>query len=420
MISLTIITIIFMAFLFILYFTAISFDMYGYVFLSTLVIFYYAMCLYCDYVLFGMEYFYVENLNAGMNVFDIEYLYICILYLSFLVPFLFVSKAMRRRSHMRPSRQANSVNKKRGAIRYYILLLFITASLLLYISQSYGVSRNALKASAGILKTLHSQTIMYLVCIILLMKKESKVFDLFILLLFGVFAFVSFEREHILVLFLIVFYLFGLRKKTTGESRVNYLVSGSIVAFMTISLSLYKQIISLFNSGDLARDNTVVLYEGLTKFSFTGLDPAVTLLLLKQYFHYDIYQDYHFSYIVNTTKQFFAMLGVGDQVSLGNYATNYYNGGVMGTGFSMLLESMLNFSYLGPLVAGGLMAYLFHKLNHSLTRFGMASHLIASFVMVKLLRTEFAVLLKLYVFPILIAVFIINIVFKAAKNDEYV
>ena len=101
-----------------------------------------------------------------------------------------------------------------------------------------------------------------------------------------------------------------------------------------------------------------------------------------------------------------------DWQSLGEYSTEYYTEGRMGTAFSMILESMLNFWYFGPVILGISITTLYFKSLAARPYIVKALYLIWFIVIIKLVRSELTVVLKLYLAPSLIALLFFIIIFR--------
>ena len=135
-----------------------------------------------------------------------------------------------------------------------------------------------------------------------------------------------------------------------------------------------------------------------------GVDPIASLLMLSDFLDdRSSYINYYGSYVVNTIMQFLRMGVDVNWMSLSEFAMEYYTQGQMGTAFSMIMESILNFWYFGPFIVGFSITYLFYK-TEKVTGFYYRLHYFIFFVFIlKLVRTELAVVLKIYMFPAVVA-----------------
>jgi len=169
---------------------------------------------------------------------------------------------------------------------------------------------------------------------------------------------------------------------------------------------------SVLSGGDLSFMSVILDKEATFSFS----DPAVSILLVSDFIndsaHYAIYYG---SYLSNTIMQFIRTFISSDWQSLGEYSTIYFTQGEMGTAFSMIVESMLNFWYFGPFIIGFLMAFSFFKSEKYCSRFLYAVYFMWFVFIFKIIRTELAVVLKIYILPALIAMYILSKILKLNK-----
>jgi hypothetical protein len=158
------------------------------------------------------------------------------------------------------------------------------------------------------------------------------------------------------------------------------------------------------------KNNTYTFWETLTMNNNSVLisETEIGISLLSNYFNNSIYSNYYFSYIINTFYQLLRTLTGNKYPSLGEHSSEYFTNSQMGTAFSAILESLLNFGYLGPFILPVILFFIIKKFLKNNNRFYYLFSAIAVFLVIKLVRTELAVILKLYVIPILLFIFIIN------------
>tara|TARA_B100001564_G_scaffold349787_1_gene353373 strand:- start:3399 stop:4463 length:1065 start_codon:yes stop_codon:yes gene_type:complete len=195
--------------------------------------------------------------------------------------------------------------------------------------------------------------------------------------------------------------------------RRNKLLPLIAIGALVFSISLWKAISTyIFVFGD-----STGLVEHISanyKFSITALDPIGSLLLLNAFLDGStLFSDMYGSYVSNTLGQIGNVFGVVEHQSISNRVVSFYSRSVArrggGFAFSGILESLLNFSHLGPLVTGFFVGWLMRTRN-SVVQNPALSQLFGCFLIIislKLVRTELAVLLKLYLLPmiILLAIF---------------
>jgi len=238
--------------------------------------------------------------------------------------------------------------------------------------------------------------------------RSGKIAGYAMLILLLSYSFLNYEREFVLM----TFYAYLIKSRPT---RIN-VYQISMLFLVLILLIYYKSIMmftySVFSGQDLSFLD-VILDKNAT-FSFS--DPAVSILLTADFIsnseHYAIYYG---SYISNTIMQFIRTFLDSDWQSLGEYSTIYFTQGEMGTAFSMIVESMLNFWYFGPVVIGFLMAFSFFKSEKYYSKYLYGVYFIWFVFIFKIIRTELAVVLKLYILPALIAIYILNKVLNLNK-----
>ena len=209
------------------------------------------------------------------------------------------------------------------------------------------------------------------------------------------FTFASFEREPIAIF---AFYgFFALQGKKIGIRSILVIAITLFVAFA------YKPFyVFVVQNGDWGGFWILLQHRS---FSFAGLDPGASMYLLMGYLENGGYEEYRFSYFTNTLDQFFRALGISFKLSLGEHATAYRAMREAGIGFSVIVESMLNFWYMGPIVTGSAIGALTMSIQYY---FSLARGLLVvySLLIVLFMRTELAVILKLNFIPLLLLFFL--------------
>ena len=170
---------------------------------------------------------------------------------------------------------------------------------------------------------------------------------------------------------------------------------------MIIFLSYYKYLVFLFN---LFATDVEIANIDFKPFRFVNVDPITSILMLSDFIDdRSVYITYYGSYIVNTLMQFVRMGVDVNWISISEFTQEYYTRGEMGTAFSMIMESILNFWYFGPIVVGYFITFLFYKTTKAAGIYYKLLYLIFFIFMLKFVRTELAVVLKLYIFPAVVA-----------------
>ena len=190
--------------------------------------------------------------------------------------------------------------------------------------------------------------------------------------------------------------------------RKNKLMPLLAIGTLVFSISIWKALSTyIFVFGDST--GLIEHISATYRFSLTALDPIGSLLLLNAFLDGStLFNEMYGSYIFNTVGQIGNVLGVIEHQSISNRVVSHFSESVArrggGFAFSGILESLLNFSHLGPVVSGFFVGWLMRARN-SLVQHSALSQLFGCFLIIlslKLVRTELAVLLKLYLLPMLI------------------
>ena len=373
-------------------------------FLILMVFFFYSQCFFLDYILFG-----IESISYGkllsMSVFSDDYFHIVILYFTFFIGFAVVLLLADPPTTI--IREVHVYDENR---LYNIMLLVGVCLLMIFITKNiYGTGRLekiAFFASHKILSI--PLNIATFGCLILFFKnrvnrKGSYAFYMLSIIIVG-FGLVEGGRE--IFIYILFAYLFSRNKTTINLKEV-------LMGIICFTLILFWKTISvfLFELNDAAR--LVRFISGNYRFSFSNMDPQTSLLMIRDYINGDsFYDQFRFSYVLNTLKQFLRTLRLIEYSSISESVSAYYiptsaKSGA-GVAFSGLLESMLNFWYFGPIILGVSLGWVSLKIYYlkykSFFLYGVFS-LFFMIISIKLVRTELAVILKIYVLPMTLAYF---------------
>jgi hypothetical protein len=199
------------------------------------------------------------------------------------------------------------------------------------------------------------------------------------------------------------------------------LIGLSLVAFL---ISIWKVVSSyVFVLGDIEMLITFIAKN--YTFSFTYLDPAASLLLINSYLDgAELYDTLEFSYVLNVLGQIANVFHLIEYESISKRVIQFYNHDVFSRGggfaFSGILESILNFGYLGPAIIGYMLGVILRlrKLIFTNKNAETVFGLILVVLCVKLVRTELAVVLKLYVMPFSLITLFFNLRFKSQPRKN--
>jgi len=399
---------------FCLFFLAKKFGVISPNFLVYFIFFIYGNSFTIDFILFGLNQINVSGLGQLM-IFDSSHVYISFFYSLFSLGFIILSNFNNKQSA-----QLKYVYffKKRNTALILLYLFFIainfyliaTLSTLERLDKIYFLINNKLLTSLASLGMFGF--------IIVIMKRSitptktilGSIF-LFSTILFGIF-----EGGRELFVYLILLFIFYKRVRRIKIVRLSFV----ILSIYFISIWKYFSIyILLLHDVDLFFSmikNTMV-------FNFTSIDPQSSLLILSKFINNEaLFSEFYFSYFTNTLNQFLSAIGLIDYMSIGKQIVLkfshdvYFKGG--GFAFSGILESILNFGFVGPLLLGVLLSHLCNLINNLKFSDEFRYKLFSIFFIIlsmKIARTELAVVIKLYLLPMLVSYFIFFKYFVSRK-----
>ena len=232
------------------------------------------------------------------------------------------------------------------------------------------------------------------------MLDKQKKLPLLILALLIFIAFFIQQRENLIIIFYAVWL------KYYG-GRLNLLA----LIFIPVALltsAYYKPLLTIIYLTNLAGYDYALLWSSyfLAAYqpTFSGLDPMVSLLMISDFLGGNLsYDGYAGSYLTNTFMQFYRTFFDVEWASIGEYTTLHYTDNRMGTASSMIIESILNFWFFGPFILGFFLTNIFLNIEAK-NRFILTILYLLFFIFIlKLVRTELAVVLKIYILPFFLA-----------------
>jgi hypothetical protein len=284
---------------------------------------------------------------------------------------------------------------------FYIVLL---------IYQIYGLGRNDIKALSSPVRSILSSSTFIFLCFSLMYRWRFKALNTLILVTLLTYSILSFERENILL----VIFALVVNRPPLRLSAFHMFAGLFLFGLMVYYKALVWSVIGFINGQGMDQIMSNLSSKGVR---LTHVDPAASLLMLADFIDNDsVFIDYYGSYFVNTIMQILRMISDVHWASLGEFSTQYYTNGKMGTAFSMIIESILNFSYVGPLVIGFVITYVFFKTEKINSIYYKLHYFIWFLFMLKFVRTELAVVLKLYILPAIIAYLLFVYVTKKSRS----
>jgi len=383
--------------------------------------FFYTHSLFLDHLFFGLnEISYPQYFSNSLAFDSVNHLKIIGLNFSYLLG-IFLVTIMRSR-YLSLSRvtglQTTYLDFQNKELRPNVLFIATLSMLALMFvaSQLIGLERSEVRALFNSpLKTILIQAIFIFLCFCFISSKSKNLPNLFIACVLIIFCILSAQRENI-----ILFIFAMLLRLPPRKMAITNLISLVIILYVGLYYKTFITALSLVINGNFEDLTTaLVVFESFeVAFSFSSIDPAISLLLLNDYLSdVNIYNAYWGSYFINTIMQLIRTFFDVSWPSLGETATSFYTSGRMGTAFSFILEAMLNFWIFGPLVLGLFIANIFFIADAKLKRFDYRLYYFIFFLFIlKLVRTELAIVLKLYILPALIAYIIFNLLNRRYKG----
>lgn len=376
-------------------------------FFISCVFFIYGQCFFIDYVLFGIEEIGYGRL-VSMNVFSDDYLYILLLYLTFFIGF---GSVLLLANPKPPRIKIKEVHVYRENKFYNLFLLVSVCLLVIYIVQIiYGAARlekiEFYSSNKLLIIPLNVATFGWLILFFknLVNYKRSIPFYIYSIAIVG-FGLTEGGREIFIYIFFA--YLFSRDRNSVSYKEI------FLGVFIFILITFWK-VISIFVIKLNDIPGMLNFIQSKFQFSFTGLDPLASLLMIRDFINGDsFYDQFQYSYIINTFKQILRTFNLIEYNSFGESIALYYipEAAKSGAGLasSGILESMLNFWYFGPTILGvvvGWIALKIYNLKYKSTFLYGVMSLFFTIICIKLVRTELAVVLKIYFLPMIVSYFL--------------
>jgi hypothetical protein len=382
-----------------------KFGFYSVELIALLVFFLYGFSFEIDHYLFGMRELVIPGLTSlkyDSSIHDI----IKLLYLSFIVGYTAVI--------MGSNGVLRSTVKRYNRNFHNILLIFWSVSLFYLATNLYGLHRlEKISYIAGV-KYFHYFAMIgcFYSVGLLWVYTTTGVLDYLEKLLLAMVLFYGLMdggREIFMYIFL------GLLPYLKKNKRALLMLVLTVV--IGVMLSLWKPVTAAISAGvKWGELYNLVILQG--EFSFSGLDPKPSLLLLSEYINgSELFSGMKGSYVFNMFGQIGSAFGLIDYSSLARTIMSRVDQTAAAEGaglaFSGILESMLNFWIFGPFLLGIILATAI-RLSRSNMNVNML-YVYMSLIALKLVRTEIMVVLKLYILPILVCVAL----FTLKKTNKY-
>ena len=276
------------------------------------------------------------------------------------------------------------------------LIVYVIVGFAVAISFSYlSLMRNEIKDSSSLgIEVVFLTALTLISYSTYITKKKIVLFVNIILILY--FSFVLFEREVILYALVPFLLRMGLNRKGV----IKFAVFFSILTLLVLN---YKVIINVIKSGDYTHYSSTPSRSPLYSL---GVDSVHKMSLEVSYFEGNSPDYNRFTiYVPYQILRFFEP----ERTTNARLATEFYTSNKTGTGFSFLLEGLLNFSFPAVFLLPVLLAFIFYWISKI---FGIMALTPFVVFIVKVQRSE---LWPLMISTLLLPLICILLIFQAQK-----
>lgn len=381
----------------------IKFGLKNAIFFIYLIVFFYCSSIIIDmYILLDVQYY---NEFIVIDRKNSSFINVVFVYTLFLVTFYFLfantKENFERQDFSHPSSRIHN-----------FLLGTASVVMLYYIMRNITLTRMEIKAVSNILSTTILFLISYYWAFLIFCVKKIQTTKLllfsFLFLLYSVF---TYEREPI------IFIILALLIKFKDRINFKYFIPISIVTVYVIFYykAFYQILLVDYNFTDF------MLYVEAHPISLARMDPSASFALLYDYFdtYPLLYYDYNFTYITAFTDQINLFFG-GDQVeSMSKVVSKHYVGDSYGLAYSMILESMINFWYFGPIFLAIATKTIYSYLKRKFFYLNEVIDLMCIMFFLSFVRTELIVMSKIFIFPMIIFLAFCGIYYRKNKTKIF-
>ncbi|MDH6354386.1 hypothetical protein M2132_000714 [Dysgonomonas sp. PH5-45] len=371
------------------------------------VLVYLIVYFYCNAILFDIYILGNESvLNKTLVVIDINS---TAFDLVFIVYFLFLLSFYLMFYYYSPLKSENTqyqVNINSKIIIFVCFVLLVTAY------SNLQVDRVTLKDEGNfITNTLNVLLSYFFIFIVFYSKKiNSKIFFFFVVS-FIIYSISRFEREPLVFLFIILLFYYQPKKS------IVYLIPVFLIGLF--ALSYYKAFSAIALRGDGM--GLFFAYVKNNPISLSMLDPLPSFSLLYDYFNSNhlFYSDFQFSYFTSFQNQFEKYYYGKEISSVSKYLSDYYVKGQYGVAFSMILESLLNFSFFGPVFLAIVAKIIYNFLIKHFYYIQTVINVMFVMFFLSFVRTELMVMIKIFIIPMVIFLVLVHIHKKLTRKTSF-
>lgn len=384
------------------------------IFILFTITFFYINSPIVDYFLFSIDHVIINSMDYILIFNNKTYFYVCLLYFTFTISlFIYfnINKNFFSDYHYFIFNNVNNNQNFKLNFRSNLFFIFSILSLLFFLSIIYDLERD-------IIKNIFSSRLYHIflisgysfLCFLIILLQIKNLFIFSFLILFSL---VIKEREFLVIIFYIFLINYNFDKKVILISLISAISFLFIINFKVLFFYLY----SFSNNLDVSFDLLFKQANTINIQRFTSSDPAAPLALLIIFLEdsSQTFNQYYLSYIINTWHQLMSFLGLYDWNSISTFTYDFYTNRTMGIGTPFLLEAILNFWYFGPFIIGFIISHLIklvikHSIKYNIF-YQRIIYLFLFILIIKFVRTELAIILKLYFVPLFLSLFFYRKIF---------
>lgn len=379
---------------------------------NAIVITYAIVFFYCNSIVLDILFSDDNKITSSFLVIDgssLAYNLVAISYFLFLGPYFVLFYYFKSKSIVN-GHAKNFKFRNSNIIKIFIYISILIMVLIVVKNSQY--TRAELKNEGTFLLTLINWLLLFFWAFVLLIVRDisKRILILYSTALF-LYCIFSYEREPI------VFLAIALLFKITQKKRLGIKLI-SIVAFCGFFvLNYFKAFYQIILGG--GNIDVFFDYIGEKSISFSGLDPLASFTLLYDYFDNQphFYYEFDFTYITSFTDQISKYVFNDNSVqSMTKVASGYYVGDAYGLAYSMILESIINLSFLGPIFLALCAKIFYTLLKKNFFYLDRVGDLIFIMFFVSFVRTELIVMFKIYLVPITLFLVLISWYKKVYKH----
>lgn len=282
--------------------------------------------------------------------------------------------------------------------------------MLFFILKNFSMVRLEVKNSSNFFTTFLLFIFSYYWAYIIFSNKKIKnIYIILYSLIFLLYSVFSYEREPILLIIITLLIKF--------RNKINFKIIIPISFLIVFIIFYYKAFYQIL----LVDFNYMEFFDYVKShpISLSKMDPSASFALLYDYFDSRpvLYYNYDFTYFTSFIDQIKSLFGFGTTESMSKVVSKHYVGDSYGLAYSMILESLINFWFFGPVFLAVMTKVIYTFLKRKFYYLNEIIDLMCIIFFLSFVRTELIVMSKIFIFPMIIFLSISH--FYYLKNKNY-